>query len=180
MKKATITPYATKGYAPDKKAFARLVTAGLKPTNIYEGDKKETPDKFKMRQGEYLGVVGGLLAFGKGRRAIDATVTKLHKEGAAVLDVETGLNSRDHGVQMMNLALDPPKPSKEYMAELARQKAIVNRVAKGVMLDRDAIVIWRNPKFSVKEAIDLMHGWKPATAYKVLGRRDVPAGRRPK
>ena len=46
--------------------------------------------------------------------------------------------------------------------------------------DRDAIVIWRNPKFSVKEAIDLMHGWKPATAYKVLGRRDVPAGRRPK
>jgi len=48
------------------------------------------------------------------------------------------------------------------------------------MLERDAIIIWRNPKFSVKEAIDLMHGWKTATAYKVLGRRDVPAGRRPK
>ncbi len=180
MKKPKTTPYAAKGYAPDKKAFARLVAAGLTPRNIYEGEKKQAPDKFKMRAGEYLGVVDGLLAFGKGRRAIDAAVRKLHSEGAGVLDVETGLNSRDNGVQMMNAALDPPKPSKEYMAELARQKAIVNRVAKGVMLDRDAIVIWRNPKFSVKEAIDLMHGWKPATAYKVLGRRDVPAGRRPK
>jgi len=38
----------------------------------------------------------------------------------------------------------------------------------------------RNPKFSVAEAIDLMSGWRPATAYKVLGKRDVPAGRRPK
>lgn len=180
MKKPKTPPNAARGYAPDKKTFARLVAAGVSPAKIYLGYEKQTPDKFKMRPGEYLGVVNGLLAFGKGRRGIDAAVRKIHAEGAAVLDVETGLDSREHGVRMMNEALDPPKPSKEYMAELARQKAIVNRIAKGAMLERDAIIIWRNPKFSVKEAIDLMHGWKPATAYKVLGRRDVPAGRRPK
>jgi len=166
-KQKTPKPVA-RGYAPDKKALARLIAAGIPTTKIYLGFEKQTPDKFKMRHGEYLGVVNGLLAFG------------FHGEGAAILDVETGLNSRDDGVQMMNAAIDPPKPSPEYMAELARQKAIVNRIAKGAMLELDAIIIWRNPKFSVKEAIDLMHGWKPATAYKVLGRRDVPAGRRPK
>lgn len=180
MPKTKTPPNAVRGYAPDKKALARLVAAGIPATKIYEADKKQTPDTFKMRQGEYLGVVNGLLAFGKGRREIDRLVRKFHAEGAAILDVETGLDSREHGVRMMNEAMDPPKPSKEYMAELARQKAIVNRIAKGAMLERDAIIIWRNPKFSVKEAIDLMHGWKPATAYKVLGRRDVPAGRRPK
>lgn len=180
MKKPKTAPYAIKGYAPDKKAFARLVAAGLTPRNIYEGEKKQTPDKFKMRAGEYLGVVNGLLAFGKGRRAMDAAVRKLHAEGAAVLDVETGLNSRDNGVQMMNEAMDSPKPSPEYMAELARQKAEKRRKDNGVMAIREATIIWRNPKLSVKESIDLMAGWKPANAYKVLGKRDVPAGRRPK
>lgn len=48
------------------------------------------------------------------------------------------------------------------------------------MAEREALIVWRNPKFSVAEAIDLMHGWRPANAYKVLGSRGVPAGRRPK
>ena len=44
---------------------------------------------------------------------------------------------------------------------------------------REATIHWRNPKLSVKEAIDLMNGWAESTAYKILGKRDVPAGRRP-
>lgn len=171
---------AVRGYARHEKDAKRLITAGIPDKYIYRADKKEVIGKFKMRKGEYLGVVDGLLAFGTGRRAIDVAVKLIHDQGATVLDVETGRDSRASGVQMLNEALDPPRPSKEYMAELARQKAVVARVARGVMLERDAIVIWRNPKFSVAEAIDLMHGWRPATAYKVLGRRDVPAGRRPK
>ena len=51
---------------------------------------------------------------------------------------------------------------------------------KGRMPKREALIIWRNPKLSVSEAIELMTKWKQATAYKQLGKRDVPAGRRPK
>lgn len=173
-------PFATRWFAPDEKSFKRLVALGARQNHIYRGWKGEEPGRFQMRDGEYLGVVDGLLAFGPGRRRIDAAVKAVHEAGATVLDVETGRESRANGVQMLNEALDPPKPSKEYMAELARQRAVVARVAKGMMLERDAIVIWRNPKFSVPEALDLMHGWTRCTAYKVLGRRDVPAGRRPK
>lgn len=180
MKSAKPTPKAVRGYARHEKDAKRLEAAGLLPRQIYRADKGQTLDKFKMRPGEFLGVVDGLLAFGKGRRAIDAAVKLVHSWGATVLDVETGRNSRDSGVQMLNEALDPPKPSPEYMAELARQKAVQRRKDNGVMGAREATIIWRNPKFSVAEAIDLMHGWKAANAYKVLGRRDVPAGRRPK
>jgi len=60
------------------------------------------------------------------------------------------------------------------------ERAEKRRKDNGVMGVREATIIWRNPKFSVAEAIDLMPGWRPATAYKVLGKRDVPAGRRPK
>jgi hypothetical protein len=179
MKSTKTPPKAIRGYARNEKDAKRLEAAGLLPRQIYRADKGQTLDKFKMRQGEYLGVVDGLLAFGKGRRDIGAAVKTIHLWGAAVLDVETGCRSNQHGVKMLNAALDPPKPSAEYMAELARQKAEKRRDANGVMSKRDAIVHWRNPKLSVKEAIDLMHGWKTANAYKVLGRRDVPAGRRP-
>jgi len=180
MKKQKPAPYATRGYARHEKDAARLEATGLTPRQIYRVDKGQTLDRFKMRKGEYLGVVDGLLAFGPGRRAIDKAVKLVHSWGARVLDVETGKDSCNHGVSMLNVALDPPKPSKEYMAELAREKAEKRRKELGVMGVREATIIWRNPKLSVKEAIDLMHGWKPANAYKVLGRRDVPAGRRPK
>lgn len=180
MKSTKSPPNAVRGYARHEKDAKRLEAAGLLPRQIYRADKGQTLDKFKMRQGEALGVVDGLLAFGKGRRDIGAAVKLVHGWGAVVLDVETLIDSRNHGVQMLNAAIDPPKPSREYMAELARQKAAKRRKDNGVMGIREATIIWRNPKFSVAEAIDLMPGWRPATAYKVLGKRDVPAGRRPK
>lgn len=180
MKSAKTPQIAARGYARDQKDAKRLEESGLLPRQIYRADKGEALSKFKMRQDEFLGVVDGLLAFGKGRRVIDAAVKLVHSWGATVLDVETGRNSRASGVQMMNEALDPPKPSPEYMAELARQRAATRRKEQGMMAEREALIIWRNPKFSVAEAIDLMHGWRPANAYKVLGKRDVTAGRRPK
>ena len=180
MKSTKSPPNAVRGYARHEKDAKRLEAAGLLPRQIYRADKGQTLGKFKMRQGEALGVVDGLLAFGPGRRAMGAAVKLVHEWGATVLDVETLIDSRNHGVQMLNAAIDPPKPSKEYMAELARQKAEKRRKDNGVMGNREATIIWRNPKFSVAEAIDLMPGWRPATAYKVLGKRDVPAGRRPK
>jgi hypothetical protein len=180
MKSAKSPPNAVRGYARHEKDAKRLEAAGLLPRQIYRADKGQALGKFKMRTGEFLGVVDGLLAFGKCRRDIGAAVKLVHSWGAAVLDVETWCISTQHGVKMLNAALDPPKPSPEYMAELARQKAEKRRKDNGVMGNREATIIWRNPKFSVAEAIDLMPGWRPATAYKVLGKRDVPAGRRPK
>ena len=180
MKSAKTPPKAIRGYARNEKDAKRLEAGGLLPRQIYRADKGQTLDKFKMRPGEFLGVVDGLLAFGSGRRAIGLAVKLIHSWGARALDVETGKDTCNHGVQMLNTAIDPPKPSKEYMAEMARLKAEKRRKDTGVMAIREATIIWRNPKLSVNEAIDLMHGWKPANAYKVLGKRDVPAGRRPK
>lgn len=169
---------AVRGYARNEKDAVRLEASGLTSRQIYRADNGHALGKFKMRKGESLGVVDGLLAFGKGRRDMDAAVKLVHSWGATVLDVETGMNSRANGVEMMNLALNPPKPSPEYMAQLARDRFAKKR--KGAMPIREATIVWRNPKLSVAEAIDLMHGWKAATAYKHLGKRDVPAGRRPK
>ena len=59
--------------------------------------------------------------FDRRRRDIGAAVKLVHSWGATVLDVETGRDSRSSGVQMLNDALDPPKPSPEFMAEIARQ-----------------------------------------------------------
>src|ERR1700730_13587256 len=88
-----------RGYARDKKDEARLRAAGVK--TIYRADKGETPGKFKMRKGETLGVVDGLLAFGNAKSDMVAGVKLVHSWGASVRDAETGLCSRSDGAEMM-------------------------------------------------------------------------------
>lgn len=178
MKKEEIAIRITRGYAPDEKAEKRLLTAGVAARAIYRGWKGETPDKIRMRTGEYLGVVDGFRAFGEARTKVVKLVDKFHKQGATVIDAETKLCSRRDGARMLHELLSPPKPSAEYMRQL--QEASVDTRVKGRMPKRDALVHWRNPKLSVKEAIALMKGWTPATAYNLLKKRDVPAGRRTK
>ena len=165
----------SRGYAASLSDEKRLRALGVK--TIYRGDKGETFGKFKMRKGERLGVVNGLLAFGSARREMVAAVKAVHAWGATIVDAETGLRSDKDGVEMMDLALAPRRPSDQYRA---MQAAGVRERVKGRMGKREALIIWRNPKLSVKEAIELMHKWSQATAYKQLGKRDVPAGRRPK
>ncbi len=60
------------------------------------------------------------------------------------------------------------------MAELAKKRALTRH--KGRMPKADALVIWRNPKLSTDEALDLMKGWKQATAYTTFGKRFAVAG----
>jgi hypothetical protein len=178
MKSLPSSPKPTRAYARDKKDVARLKAAGLRDNQIYQLEKKETPGVFTMRKGEFLGVVDGMLAFGRTRRQIEPVVSLIHSWGAFVLDVETGRNSQTQAVSMFNDALDPPKPSPEYMALKRAEKRAERRKSNGVMPERDAMVIWRNPKLSVVEALDLMDGWTKSLAYEVLGTRGVPAGRR--
>ena len=164
-----------RGYAANVADEKRLRAWGVK--TIYRGDKGEILDRFRMRKGELLGAVNGLRAFGEARRGIVDAVKMVHGWGAAVIDAETGLRSDKDGVEMLSQALAPRRPSDDYRK--AQAAGVANRV-KGRMPKREALMIWRNPKFSVREAIELMTKWSQATAYKQLGKRDVPAGRRPK
>jgi hypothetical protein len=165
-----------RGYARHERDEKRLRAAGVK--TIYRSDKGETLGKFKMRDGEYLGVVDGLKAFGEGRRDMVAAVKLVHSWGATVIDAETKLCSRRDGAEMLHLALTPRNLSPEH-ASLMQAKSARARI-KGRMPQREALIIWRNPKLSVAEAIDLMTGWTQSTAYNQLGVRGVPAGRRSK
>lgn len=176
MPPAPSRPRIRCGYAPDAKAEGRLRAAGVR-TIYLEGRNSESLSRIVMRRGEFLGVVDGYRAFGKTHREIAAALDPIHKIGATVIDVETGQNSRDHGHKMFSDALSPPKPSAEHMQMMS--KAAAKRL-KGRMPKAEALVIWRNPKLSTSEAIDLMKGWKQATAYNQLGKRFAITGRRPK
>lgn len=171
---ATIT--ITRGYAATKADKERLAAAGIK--TIYRAYDGETLDRFKMRKGEYLGVVDGLRAFGEGRREMAAAVKLVHSWGATVIDAETGLCSRRDGVEMLHRALSPKGPSAEFAAQM--QALAVRERVKGRMPKREALILWRNPRLSTKEAIELMTKWSQSAAYNQLGKRDVPAGRRSK
>lgn len=170
---------AIRGYAPNEKAAKRLLEHGLKAQAIYRGDKGQTLDKFKMRKGEYLGVVDGLLAFGNGRRAMLAAIKAVHAMGASILDVETAKCSRHDGAEMLDDAEKGPSMS----ADQARimQEASVDARIKGRMPLQTARAIWFGyPLLNTKQVLSMMPKWKRATAHKEFGPRKVPSGRPPK
>lgn len=167
-----------RGYARDEKDHDRLRAAGVR--TVYRADKGETFERFKLRSGEGLGVVDGLLTLGENRQAITKAIAVIHGWGAVLIDAETGKNSRDHAFEMMSDALDPAKPSAEYMRILQKKSAEKRRRNRTPrMSEREALPVWRNPKLTVKEALAII-AWPQATAYHILGKRFVVAGRRPK
>jgi hypothetical protein len=170
---------AIRGYAPNQKAADRLMAYGLKPLAIYRGDKGQTVDKFKMRKGEYLGVVDGLLAFGSERRAMLAAIKAVHATGASILDVETNKCSRRDGAEMLDDAEKGPAMTAEQAR--AMQEASVDARVKGRMPFHMARSIWLGyPLLKTNQILSMMPKWKRATAHKAFGPRKVPAGRRPK
>jgi hypothetical protein len=164
-----------RGFARHAKDEKRLRAAGVK--TIYRADKGELPGKFKMRKGELLGVVDGLLAFGERRSDWTEAEELVHSWGAAIFDIDSKLRSDLNGAKMFSRALTPPRPSDEYRA---MQEAGLKVRIKGRMPEREAIIIWRNPRLSTAEAVALMKGWSQSTAYNHLHERNVPAGRRNK
>ena len=48
------------------------------------------------------------------------------------------------------------------------------------MIPKQALRIWHMPSLTCKQAIARMPGWSQAVAYRHLGRRNVPLGRRRK
>lgn len=164
-----------RGYARDQKDAARLKAAGVR-TIYSQAEGEMLGERFKMRNGEGLCVVDGLRTFGATRIPISRAVKLVHSWGATIIDAETHKNSRDDGVEMLNEALAPPKPSPEYMAAL--QEASVDSRVIGRMPKKLAHKVWHgNPTLSNAEVLDLMPGWTETTAYNQLGKRNVPAGR---
>ena len=164
-----------RGFARNSADERRLKTAGVK--TIYRADKGEMPGKFKMRRGELLGVVDGLLAFGTAKRDWTAAEKLVHSWGAVIFDVETKLRSDQNGATMFDYALRPRRPSETYQAMQAA--SVEKRTKDGRVGKRAAERIWRNQRLSVKEKVDLT-GWPQATLYNTFKKTNVPAGRRKK
>jgi hypothetical protein len=159
----------TRGYARTEHDALRLQAKGVPESAIYRADKGQRLDRFRLRKGEYLGVVDGLCAFGEGKKTIGDAVKLIHSWGAIIIDAETEMESRQDGVEMFRIALGP-KIGKLRAREL-QALAAQARKDDGRMPKRQALAIWRDPRYkTIQEALFVM-GWPQATAYAVLGPR---------
>lgn len=165
-----------RGYARNE-ADERLLRAANVKT-IYRGDKGETLGKFRMRSGEILFVIDGLKAFGDAKSAMVAATKLVNSWGAAIVDVGSGLRSDRDGAEMLFEATKLRNLSPAVAK--AMQKASAKTRTNGRMPDNQARRIWKDSRYSVAEAIELMHGWSQRAAYTTFGKRDIGAGRRPK
>ena len=64
MERQKAAPKPVRYYAPNDKVRVRLMDMGSPRAKIYEAKEGETWDKFRMKPGEYLGVLDGLRGFG--------------------------------------------------------------------------------------------------------------------
>lgn len=178
-KKAQILPKPIRWYALDEKAEKRLLALGAPQRAIYRGWKCEIPGRFKMRPGEVLGVVDGYRAFGIGKRAIAKAVDAIHADGATIVDVETGRDSRAHGHILFDDATSPRRKSPEYLKLMAEERADAYRKKHRQMMKAQAYVIWKKAGMSVDEKAEIT-GWSRAALYNAFGKTGAPAGRPPK
>src|SRR5580765_3526044 len=157
---------AQRGYARNEREELILIESGLKPEQIYlEGRGHETLSRIGMRSGELLATVGGLRVLGDSRREIVAAVQRIHKVGAAVIDVESRRRSDRHGVEMLDRAL-ARLLGEIYMPD-GKAKAMQTRSVRSRVGSR----------MGMREAIKQMAGWSARTAYLRLGKRGLPSGR---
>lgn len=166
-------PAPVRWFAQDQAAFDRLVALGARPGGIYRGWKGEVPGRFTMRKGEYLGVVGGMRAFGKGKMAMRAAMKAVHKTGAAIFDYDTGRNTHLHAVEMLDVRDRQPPPEDERI-----RRADARRKKNGQMLQHDAHAVWFGPGSVAQKA--KITGWSPQALYDEFGKTNAPTGRPPK
>jgi len=170
----------TRAYARNSRDEKRLIAVGIPASKIYREDRgNEQWGKWTMRKGETLGVVNGTLAFGTNRRAMLAALDEADRKGFVIIDVETGLRSDKNSAKILDLGLSKRHGElamKPGQAEAMNEASIAART-KGRMPQRSALVHWRNPELTAKQALKRMKGWTRGVAYKVLGKRNVPSGR---
>lgn len=169
-----------RAYARNHRDEARLIRAGVSPRRIYRADREsEAFGNWKMRKGETLGVVNGLLAFGTSRRAMMRALDTVASWGAVIVDVEAGFRSDNGSAKLLDLGLAKRHGELAMapgQAERMNEASIAART-KGRMPQRQALVHWRNPELTAAQALKRMKGWSRGVAYLVLGPRNVPSGR---
>ena len=176
MERKKSAPKPVRYYAPNDNARRRLESAGIPRAKIYEAKEGETWDKIRLKRGEALGVMDGLRWFG-GAVAIRKALEWFHGQDGTVVDIETGCDSRTHGVTMRDAAMQPIRLTPEQIKARQRADAIRRQIENGGMPERVALVHWRNADLSTDEALNKI-GWTKSMAFKLLGARGMPAGRR--
>lgn len=165
---------------------AALLAAGA-PVIFYTSKGETVDDALRRlrRKGELLATAGGLRVLGTKRDEIAAAEQKVREKGGAVIDVDTGERSDVDGIPMFHRAIAETNgerriPNVAKHREGSRKGAQVRaRLARNGRLPRvHARRHWRNPLLTVPQALELMTGWTLKTAYRHLGPRDTPAGRR--
>jgi len=143
----------------------------------YTGDTPEEAFQSIRNDDEMLVACARVLA--DNRDAIANVIEIINGCGGVLIEVSTNRNSRDNGAGIMADAVaalaneDRGKRSANGKSAAEIRWGKVKRMNK-----REALVHWRNPMHTTDEALALMDGWKKATAYRLLGERGVPAGRR--
>ncbi len=177
-KKQEIAPKIARWYAPDEKTMKRLVALGAPRTKIFDGwTKTEHWERVTMRQGEYLGVVDGLRAFGATKPPVKEAVARFHKQGATILDIESGKDSRNHALDMLDEITTPAKPSAAYLAQLQAERREAWRLKHRVMPKEKAYIIWRDQSLTIPQKLRFMHGWTKDVAFREFGKSGRPSGR---
>ena len=160
-----------KAYAAHKSDEATLRKQYGVTVAIFRGDKGETIDKIRMRDGELLGVPRGLLTFGPNRSDWLKAEKAVSDLGAAIYDYASGLRSDRNGARMFNDAQYPPRP-KEDLQE-AQAKSVLARVGDRAAKKRRAEKIWFNGKLSIREK-EALSGIPQSTLYNWFGKTRVP------
>lgn len=176
MERKKSAPKPVRYYAPTDRVRLRLEDKGIPRNKIYEAKDGEDWDKIRMKSGEWLGVLDGLRGFG-GAVKIRKAVKHFHDQGVTIVDIETGLDSMTHGISMEHTALEPVRLSSEEIEARRRSDAIMRQIIMGGMGERDALVHWRDAKLTTEEALNKIR-WTKSMAFKILGARGLPAGRR--
>lgn len=167
-----------RGYAKNERDERRLAARGVGVIYL-EGRGHESFGLWKLRAGETLYVVDAFLAFGSGSRRIADAVKRVHDRGAVVEDAETGLRSDRDGAEMMASTLSKRASLTPDRARELQAKGVPARWPnRKVMPEREAAGYWRDPRLTLREALEAMYGWKKSAAYDRLGKRGVPTGRR--
>lgn len=180
MKKISQPQTPVRWYAPDQKAADRLLALGATERGLYRGWKGQIPGKFKMRPGEFLGVVDGYRAFGSGIRAITQAVDLIHKDGATILDLDTGRDSRTHGHILASEATGPRRQSAEYKRKIADENAEKRLESKAGMSKHEIQIEWKKPGIMSADERAKYLRIPRATLYAKFGPSGAAAGRRPK
>ena len=127
-----------------------------------------------LRPGDIFCIAGSLRILANNREGIKETMEMIRDKGCSVRDILTDRAASDHGIEMMADAIREIANDRTFHLD---QKAAAEKrwgTPKRMTL-KDARKVWFNPSLTVADAIARMEGWTAGTAYRKLGKRNVPA-----